>query len=408
VDTLFNPYTPGAGSRPRELAGRDAQLQQFDNLLGRLERGNHERSIVISGLRGVGKTVLLNEFEDRADDRDWAVSALEVESTTDFRFQIAEMVRGALLDLSPRARRKDKLVKAARLLKGFTLTPTAEGEVSGGFDIDAALAQPATASIERQLVNLFVGLGEVARDAALGAVFFIDEMQLLAREDLEALIAAIHRTGQKNLPVAVVGAGLPILRGLLVEAKSYAERLFAYPELGPLPDEAAARALTGPARSAIPDAPVEWHDDALAEVTTVSEGYPYFLQAYGKFAWELAEGAAIALDDVERAKPLALAELDREFFEQRYERATPAERWYLAAIAELGDGPQPTAKVVKAGNYRSTSASSPVRQSLLDKGLVYAPAHGLIDFTVPHFADFMRRRHPLRGLERPKRRRAPR
>jgi hypothetical protein len=408
VDTLFNPYTPGAGSRPRELAGRDAQLKQFDNLLGRLERGNHERSIMISGLRGVGKTVLLNEFEDRADSRDWAVSALEVESTTDFRFQIAEMVRGALLDLSPRARRKDKLVKAARLLKGFTLTPTAEGEVSGGFDIDAALAQPATASMERQLVDLFVGLGEVARDAALGAVFFIDEMQLLAQDDLEALIAATHRTGQKNLPVAVVGAGLPILRGLLVEAKSYAERLFAYPELGPLPAEAGALALTGPARSAIPDAPVEWHDDAVAEVTTVSEGYPYFLQAYGKFAWELGDGNAITLADVERAKPLALAELDREFFEQRYERATPAERWYLAAIAALGDGPQPTAQVVKAGDYLSMSASSPVRQSLLDKGLAYAPAHGLIDFTVPHFADFMRRRHPLSSLEPPKRRRAPR
>jgi hypothetical protein len=399
MDPLANPYTPGAGTRPRELAGRDAEITQFDTLLGRLQRGNAERSIIVSGLRGVGKTVLLNEFEQRAEGHGWGYASLEARSSElDTRAEIGRMAQEALLEISFRHKAKESLRKAARLLKAFTFTADESGRLEGSIDIVGAL-EGATGSLERDLVRLFGDLGRAAADHDTGVVFFIDEMQLIRRADLEAIIAAVHRAGQRNLPIAIVGAGLPILPGKLAEAKSYAERLFSYPHLGPLPDEAARRALERPAAIAIPGQPVRFEPEAIHAVLVFSEGYPVFLQAHGKHAWNLAgSDALITLADVEAARPCALAELDDELFLSRIQRATPRERVYLAAMAELGDGPQATGEVARRAGYTRTQQVGPLRQGLIDKGLIYAPDRGKVAYTVPHFGDFMRRTHPLASL----------
>jgi hypothetical protein len=399
VNPLDNPYTPGAGTRPKELAGRDAEIAHFDTLLGRLERGNPERSMIVSGLRGVGKTVLLNEFERRAEEQGWGYATLEARSSSlDIRSEIARMAQEALLEISLRHRAKESLRKVAGLLKAFNFTANERGQLEGSVDFAAALEGP-TGSLERDLVRLLQELGRAAADHGTGVVFFIDEMQLISRADLEAIVAAIHRAGQRSLPVAIVGAGLPVLPGKLAEAKSYAERLFAYPQLGPLPDRAARRALERPAEVAVPNRPVRFEPGAVEAVLAFSEGYPVFLQAHGKHAWDRAQAPdVITLADVEAARPRALAELDTELFLSRVQRTTPRERVYLAAMADLGDGWQATGEVARRAGYQTTQQVGPLRQGLIDKGLIYAPDHGKVAYTVPHFGDFMRRTHPLASL----------
>lgn len=399
MDHLANPYTPGAGARPKELAGRDLELQQFDTLLGRLERGNPERSMIISGLRGVGKTVLLNELELHAEQHEWGHASLEARSSAlDIRVEIARMANEALLEISLKHKAKDSLRKVARLLKAFTFTVNESGQLEGSFDLAAVFEGPG-GSLEHDLVRLFQELGRAAADHDTGVVFFIDEMQLIAKPELEALIAAVHRAGQRNLPIAIVGAGLPVLPGVLAEAKSYAERLFAYPQLGPLPETAARRALERPAEIAIPDSPVRYEPAAVDALIAFSEGYPVFLQAHGKHAWNQAAGPdLITIADVEVARPLALAELDHELFLSRIQRATPRERIYLAAMAELGAGIVSSSDVARAAGHARSSQASPHRQALIDKGLIYAPDHGKVAYTVPHFGDFMKRKFPLAAL----------
>lgn len=400
MDDFANPYTPGAGTRPRELAGRGPELKAFDLLLRRLEGGKTEKSLVLKGLRGVGKTVLMSEFEDRAVERGWGVGKLEAKRTTDFRSEMAAMTRQALRQISAKARARDGLMRVAQFLQGFTVGANPEtGKLDASFDLEAALAEPAGSDIERDLIELFVGVGKAAAENGTGVVFLIDEMQLLPTGDLEALCAAMHRATQKSLPVAVIGAGLPVLPEQLAEAKSYAERLFAYPDLGRLAESAARRAVERPAAVAIPDHPVVYETDAVDALLRYSGRYPYFLQAFGKHAWNLApEGDVISLADVAAAQADARIELDRDFFETRFARATPAGRRYLAAMAEQGEGPYSTAKVAEVGGWKQISSAGPVRQTLIDKGLVWSPDHSWIEFTVPDFADFMRRNHPLASL----------
>lgn len=399
MEELFNPYTPGAGTRPRELAGRADEIRRFDLLLERLAAGRSERSIVLNGLRGVGKTVLMAEFADRATEHGWGIGRLEVRSTTDLRADMADMTRAALRRIGGRARAQDALLRAARFVKAFTLKTTDSGGVELGVDLDAALSDPVGNDIERDMVRLFATVGEAAAANDTGVVFLIDELQLLPREDLEALCAAVHRAAQDNLPVAIVGAGLPVLPERLSAAKSYAERLFVYPDLGRLSEAAARRAIERPAELALPGRPVSYEREAVEQILEISERYPYFLQAYGLHAWNCApEGHVIRARDVKTAIPLALAQLDRDFFETRVARATKAGRRYMAAMATLGDGPFQSSEVAAAGGWRAVTSAAPVRQNLTDKGLVYSPDHGLIDFTVPHFADFMRRKHPLAAL----------
>ncbi len=396
MDALFNPYTPGAGTPPRELAGRESELRRFDLLLERLATGRGERGIVLQGLRGVGKTVLMREFADRAAERGWGTGRLEVTSGTDLRRELAEMVAGALRQISAKARARKALLRAAQFVRAFTLDATVDGGVELSLDLEEALAEPASRGIERDTIRLFAEVGAAAAANATGVVFLIDEMQMLSREDLEALCAAAHRASQDVLPIAVVGAGLPILPERLAEAKSYAERLFVFPHLGALSDEAARQAILRPAETAVPGRPVRYEDEAVELLLERSERYPYFLQAYGLEAWNAApEGELIRAEDVERASAPAREELDRDFFETRFARATKAGRRYLAAMAELGEGPYASGQVSERGGWRAVTSAGPVRQALIEKGLIYSPDHGRIDFTVPHFADFMRRKHPL-------------
>jgi hypothetical protein len=398
MDELSNPYTPGAGTPPRELAGRGTELRRFDMLLQRLAAGHGERGIVLQGLRGVGKTVLMREFADRAAARGWGVGRLEATSGVDLRAEIADMAVGALRQIGARARAREALLRAARFVKAFTLKATGDGGVEFSVDLEAALSEPIGSAIERDTIKLFAELGEAAAANDTGVVFLIDEMQLLGREDLEAICAAAHRASQDSLPVAVVGAGLPILPARLAEAKSYAERLFVFPDLGALDEAAARQAIVRPAETAIAGRPVGYEEAAVDAILELSERYPYFLQAYGLQAWSAApEGDLIRARDVERAAAPAREELDRDFFETRFARATKAGRRYLAAMADLGEGPYGSGNVARRGHWRTVMSAGPVRQTLIDKGLVYSPDHGQVDFTVPHFGDFMRRTHPLAG-----------
>lgn len=401
MDELSNPYTPGAGTPPRELAGREEELRRFDLMLGRLLAGHGERGIVLQGLRGVGKTVLMREFADRAAEQGWGVGRLESTSGTDLRAEVADMASGALRQISARAKARDALLRAARFIKAFTMKATEGGGVEFSLDLEAALAEPVGSEIERDTIKLFAELGTAAAANGTGVVFLIDEMQLLAREDLEALCAAAHRANQDGSPVAVVGAGLPILPQRLAAAKSYAERLFVFPMLGALDAEAARRAIVRPAEVAIEGRPVRYEERAVDAILAHAECYPYFLQAYGMQAWNTApEGDLIRAVDVERAAPIAQLDLDRDFFETRFARATRAGQRYLAAMGELGQGPYRSGQVAERGGWHSAMSAGPVRQALIDKGLVYSPEHGEIEFTVPHFADFMRRKHPLSSLTR--------
>ncbi len=386
----------GAGNPPPALTGREDQERQFRTLLTRLGGGLSDRSIVLSGLRGVGKTVLLLEFEDIARQVGWTAPVpIEIKSDTDFRAELADAAYQALLQLSASKALGDRLRSFTRLLRGFKVGASTDGNLEFSFDPDAVAG--VTGDLERDLTNLFDELGRTARAQDTGVVFLVDEMQFLARGELEALAAAMHRASQRKLPIALIGAGLPQLPGLLVDAKSYAERLFAYPKLGALDAAAARRALVVPAEAA----GVSWEADALARIVAESGGYPAFIQAYGKAAWNQAPGSRVRLADVLAAEPSIHSELDAEFFHVRFEKATEREREYMAAMAELGDGPYRTAQVAERLG-RGRSLTSAPREALIKKGLIYSPDRGIVDFTVPHFSPFMRRRYQLASLrERP-------
>jgi hypothetical protein len=378
-----------AGNPPRALTGREAQKQQFRTMLGRLARKMNEPSMIVFGLRGVGKTVLLLEFESIADASGWtAPDPIEIRSDTDFRAELADAAYQALLRLDRRRALGDRLKTFTRLLSGFKVGASTEGSLE--FSFDPSAVGGSTGNLERDLTHLFVELGDTAREHETGVVFLIDEMQFLKREEMEAVAAAMHRMSQKQLPIALAGAGLPQLPGLMVDAKSYAERLFSYPEIGPLSSDAARQALFEPAQAE----GVGFDDDALQRIVELSGCYAAFVQAYGKETWNMAPGSPITLADVQAAEPVVQAKLDEEFFHVRFEKATPAERRYMAAMADLGDGPYKTGDV--AGRLGGRASSSSVhRDSLIKKGLIFSPDHGEVNFTVPHFSPFMRRRYPL-------------
>jgi len=391
VDPLANPYSMGAGNPPPALTGRARQEEQFETLLGRLTRGRGEQSMIVWGLRGVGKTVLLLEFQSIADRMGWvAADPIEVKSDTDLRAEIAQHAYQALSLLSRRRAVGDTLKRFTRILSGFKVGASTAGNVEFSFDPDA-VGSGSTGDLERDLTELCTELGEVAKQHEAGVVFLIDEMQFLKNDEMEAVAAAMHRMSQRRLPVALAGTGLPQLPGLMVEAKSYAERLFSYPKLDRLADEDAREALRAPAL----EEGVDFTDDALTRLLELSGNYPAFLQAYGKEVWNTAPRSPITLEDVEAAEPVVQAKLDEAFFHTRFEKATPTERRYMSAMAELGDNPQSSSNVAALLGYKSSRGASLHRDSLIKKGLIYSPDHGLVDFTVPHFAPFMRRRYPL-------------
>lgn len=385
-----NPYTPNAGARPPLLVGRDDQLETFEVLLDRLRRGHTEQSMLITGLRGVGKTVLLTTFEERARERGWTTVEAEITKNTEFGPRMAQLVRRALLQAAPRARWKDRAKRAAAALRSFQLTVSSEGTITAGIDVDALEGVADSGELAEDLTDLLVSLGEAVAEHQTGVVFLFDEVQFLSTVELEALIAALHKTVQRALPITLVGAGLPQLPRLAGEAKSYAERLFKFPRIGELSEAEAAQALVDPARAL----GVEYEDAAVPAVISYTEGYPYFIQEYGNVAWDLTDDPPISLEDVENARDAVEAKLDGSFFRVRAERTTELELRYMRAMAELGPQPQ-QAKAVAEMLGRTSEQLGPTRSRLIDKGLLYTPGHGLAAFTVPQFDRYMRRSYEL-------------
>ena len=382
MDPVRNPYSPGAGATPPALAGRDAVLADFDVAVQRLGMGRHANSVVLTGLRGVGKTVLLREFERIAAERGWVTQAVEAGTDTTFVEDVGMAAREALLELSAGARMAERGRRALGVFRSFQLTwrlPDA-GEVSAGFD--AAPGRADSGLLARDLRALLSEVGTLARERGAGVLLTVDEAQLLKREHLEALIAALHRITQDRLPLLVAAAGLPSVPGRLGDARSYAERLFDFHTINSLNREDATAAVVTPARSE----GVAWRDEAMEQMLSRTYGYPYFLQEFARQAWNLAPAPnEITAADVTNAIGAALTALDAGFFSVRADRTTDAERECLVALAASGDGPY------RLGNVGGRPDADPVA-SLVERGLCYSPRTGEIDFTVPLFADFIRRR----------------
>jgi hypothetical protein len=391
VNPRDNPYTPNAGAPPPALVGRDAELEGFEILLERLRRGYPEQSMLITGLRGVGKTVLLGAFEGRALNSGWVTVTAEITKHEPFGTRMGSLVRRALFQAAPKASWTDKLRHAAGVLKSFSLTVSSDGSLTAGIDVDPVEGMADTGNLGDDLTDLLVALGEAARERETGVAFLVDEVQFLDAHEFEALIAGLHRTVQRQLPITFVGAGLPQLPRLAGEAKSYAERLFKFPRIGRLTDPQAEAALAEPAA----DLGVSFEPGAIDVILDYTEGYPYFIQEYGKIVWDLApEGETIGRRVAEEAQRAVEAKLDESFFRVRAERTTELELQYLRAMAELGRGEQ-SAGDVAAVLGRSSEQLGPTRARLIDKGLVYTTAHGRGEFTVPQFDRYMRRNHEL-------------
>ena len=388
MDPIQNPYAPGAGQRPPELAGRDDQLRQFDVVLERIARGRPERSLVLTGLRGVGKTVLLNAMRSAAVRAGWGTGKFEARPDQSVRRPIGAALHMAVREL---AHPEPGLVLGA--LKAFVERDAPKGTKptdrwQPGIIAPIVTGRADSGDIEIDLVELLVDIAGLAADVGRGVALCVDEMQDLGPADVSALCAAVHELGQQGLPLVVVGAGLPHLPAVLSASKSYSERLFRYRLVDRLPRDAADLALVAPAT----DEGVEWEPEALEEMYVVTGGYPYFVQAYGKAVWDTAPRSPISREDVVVGAPQAEAELAVGFFGSRYERATPAERDYLRAMADAdadGLGSVATAEVARLLT-RTPQSLSPARDSLLKKGLVYSGERGRVAFTVPHFGRYLK------------------
>ncbi|MFF5054468.1 AAA family ATPase [Micromonospora sp. NPDC000663] len=409
MDPVRNPYAPGAGQRPPELAGRGRELDVFDIVLERIARGRPERSLMLTGLRGVGKTVLLNTLRSQAINRLWGSGKIEARPDQSLRRPVAAALHMAVRELAPRHRAPDRIDAFLGVLKAFAQRSTPTGRAGAstklrdrwqpGIDVPAASGRADSGDIEIDLVELLSDAAAVASDVGTGIAIFIDEMQDLGPEDVSALCAACHELSQLGAPLIVVGAGLPHLPAVLSAAKSYSERLFRYQRIDRLDRIAADQALCAPADRE----DVEYEQKALDLLYEKSGGYPYFVQAYGKATWDHAPRSPITAADVRVAAPEAEAELAVGFFGSRFERATPAEREYMRAMATLSlvegesggvvrddmDAAVPTAEIARALG-RKPASLSPARDALIKKGLIYSGERGTVAFTVPHFGRYLR------------------
>jgi hypothetical protein len=389
MDPVRNPYAPGAGQRPPELAGRDREIQQFEVVLERVARARPERSMVLTGLRGVGKTVLLNTFRSMALQKLWGTGKLEARPDQSIRRPVASALHMAVRELAPRHRAPDRIDDFLGVLKAFALrdpkAPKGATSMNLGIDVPAARGRADSGDMEVDLTELFTDAASVAADLGVGIALFVDEMQDVPPADVSALCAACHELSQVGGPLIVVGAGLPHLPSVLSASKSYSERLFRYARIDRLDRDAADQALIAPAGRE----DVIFKQEALDALYAAADGYPYFVQAYGKVTWDVAAASPVTLADVAVAAPEAEGELAVGFFGSRYERATPAEREYMRAMAAIGDEPVPTSAVADELG-RKPSSLSPSRDGLIKKGLIYSSERGLIAFTVPHFGKFLR------------------
>ncbi len=389
MDAATNPFSPGAGSQPPELTGRDEVLARTRITLERLKNRRPDRSQMLIGLRGVGKTVMLNRIDDLVRGAGFHSVILEAPENKRLPEILSPELRKILLRLSVAAGAKDKLNHALGALRSFaSVFKVNIGDV--GIGITSAPGISDSGTLDRDLTDLLVAVGEAAAEKKSIVALLIDELQYVPEEDLGALIAALHRISQLNLPLVLFGAGLPQLAGLAGNAKSYSERLFVFDEIGPLSREFAKAALVDPVRRV----GVDFTDGAIDEVIKATEGYPYFLQEWGKHAWIQAKSSPITRQDVLNASGPATADLDQSFFRVRFDRVSPTERDYLRAMAELGPMPHRSGDIANVLE-RSVELVAPTRARVIKKGMAYAPSHGDTAFTVPKFDEYMKRAIPV-------------
>jgi hypothetical protein len=391
MDPMENPFSPGAGSPPPELAGRAPLLEQARLTLGRVKAGRPERSFLLVGLRGVGKTVLLNKIRELAEATRYSSVLIEAYEGKPFAALLLPALRQLMISLDRMAQISQKVKRGLRVLRSFfNGLKLKYQDLEIGIDVDPETGVADSGSLEADLAEVFVALGEAARDRGTAVALIIDEMQYLSEEELSALIMAMHQISQRQLPVVLIGAGLPQLVALSGRSKSYAERLFQFPEVGALQPADAAAALQGP----VQDQGVQFSHDALQEIIRQTKGYPYFLQEWGYQAWNLAPASPIGFDVVRQATNESIRRLDANFFRVRFDRLTPREKQYLRALADLGETAQRSGEIAERLGVKVQSIA-PVRNGLIKKGMIYSPAHGDTAFTVPLFADFMKRIMPV-------------
>ena len=391
MDKIRNPFSPGAGSPPPELAGREGILEQARVLFGRVRLQRPEKSLLLTGLRGVGKTVLLNEIERIAQAAGFRSILVEAHEGKPLAVLLAPHLRRLLFDLDRLKGAGDKARRGLGVLRSFIgAIKLKVGDIDFGLDIEPEPGSADSGDLEVDLPNLFMAVGEAAQERGAAVAILIDEIQYFSPAELSALIMAMHKMQQRQLPLVLIGAGLPILPGLAGESKSYAERLFSFPQVGPLPEPDADRALQDP----MTDAGEAFELAALHEIFRLTQGYPYFLQEWGYQAWNHAAASPIGLGVVQEASDLVSRRLDENFFRVRFDRLTPREKTYLRAMAELGAGPYRTGDIADTLAIKINTLG-PVRASLIKKGMVYSPSHGEMAFTVPLFDEFMRRAMPI-------------
>ena len=390
MDPISNPYAPGAGTPPPELAGRDVIRENARIAIARIILGRPSKSILMVGLRGVGKTVLLDRIRQEAEARGVVALRIEAPENRSLPATLAPQLRTALLKLSNREAAKQLANRALRGLAGFVRALKVKyQDIEVGLDFDAEPGLADNGDLESDLQELFQAVGAAAKEAKTCVALFVDELQYVKEDELAALITALHRTSQHQLPVVMLGAGLPQVRGRMGKAKSYAERLFEFPEIGPLTPEDARLAIAKPAN----DQGVEIEADALDAIISQTQCYPYFLQEWGKHVWDVAEVTPITTSNVEVASEHAISALDESFFLVRLDRLTPSERRYVRAMAQLGAGPHRSGDIANELD-RAVSSLAPTRSQLINKGMIWSPRHGDTAFTVPMFDDFMLRIMP--------------
>ncbi len=390
MDAIKNPFSPGAGSPPPELVGREAILEQARILLGRIKEKRPEKSILLTGLRGVGKTVLLNEIERIAAKASYRTVALEAHEDKSLAALLVPPLRKLLFELDRVAGAGDKAKRGLAVLKGFMNgIKVTMGDIEVGLDIEPEKGAADSGDLESDLPNLFMAVAEAAEERKTLVALLIDELQYFNPKELSALIMAMHKMQQRQLPMVLLGAGLPILPRLAGESKSYAERLFSFPEVGALSEPDAIKALREPTRAA----GVDFEEGALKEIFQLTQGYPYFLQEWGYQSWNRAASSAITLHVVREATATVIERLDQNFFRVRFDRLTPSEKRFLRAMAGLGAGAHRSSDIAGALKVEINSIG-PGRANLIRKGMIYSPAHGDMAFTVPLFDEFMLRAMP--------------
>ena len=390
MDPRINPYAPGAGTKPPELAGRDEIIERAAIALDRFRNGLSARSLLLVGLRGVGKTVLLTRIAQETEARGFVVVSIESPEKRSLPALLIPSLRMALLKLDRIAAVGDLAKKTLRALGGFVGAMKLKyKDIEFGVDLGSEPGIADSGDLEHYLISLFVELGHAAKEKRTAVVFFIDELQYVDEEEFAALITALHKCAQSQLPIALIGAGLPQLVGRAGRAKSYAERLFEYPEIGALTDAEARKALVAPAERL----GVGYEEGALLEILSQTKAYPYFLQEWGKHSWHCASASPITRENARSATDLATLELDASFFRVRFDRLTPAEKKYIRAMAELGEGPHRSGDIAHLLN-RDVQAVAPIRANLISKGMIYSQSHGDNSFTVPLFDAYMKRVMP--------------